>query len=110
MKDTSMKKYMPFKSLSEQDAFLNKMMYEKFKSEKPHISSDKAREINDVLTQYNGTDHLDIWYYFDGYIYKLNAKITLIDTLNKKLIIEDNEILFDNVVDVNNPKTIYFDY
>ena len=78
MSDRGMKKFAPFASLIEQDSFLEHMRYEKGKREKPKISNEKAEEINEILTNYQG-ESLLFFYYFDGYIYKVESKILKID-------------------------------
>ncbi len=85
MADRGMKKWLPFSSLIEQGKYLSKMMYEKYKIDKPIILEDKEKEINDILKEYDFTNPLSLTIYFDGYIYKIIDKIHFIDK-NKKLV------------------------
>ena len=52
MSDRGMKKWAPFSSLIEQSTCLEEMRYQKNKIEKPLISIEKAREINEILTNF----------------------------------------------------------
>ena len=56
MSDRGMVKWMPYQSLVEQTSFLARMRYEKNKKPRPHISSDRAREINEILVTYEGEE------------------------------------------------------
>ena len=56
MSDRGMKKWAPYKSLIEQDVYLNKMKKEKEKISKPIISSEEAENINEILTNYHGEE------------------------------------------------------
>ena len=46
MEKRGMKKYLPFSSLTEQSVFLDRMIYEKNKMEKPRISTEQAKKID----------------------------------------------------------------
>ena len=75
MSDRGMVKWMPYKSLVEQTSFLARMRYEKNKKPRPHISSDRAREINEILVTYEG-EEVAARYYHDGYLYDLTGRIS----------------------------------
>ena len=99
MSDRGMKKFAPFASLIEQNDDLSHMKYEKNKVEKPKLSNEKAEEINEILTNYNG-EQLEIHYFYDGYIYKIDTKIIKIDILNRKLKLEQGDMSLSNLVDI----------
>ena len=99
MSDRGMKKFAPFASLIEQNDYLNNMKYEKNKIEKPRLSNEKAEEINEILTNYNG-EVLEFHYFYDGYIYKIDSKILKIDIYNRKLKLEQGDLPFTNIVDI----------
>lgn len=99
--DRGMKKWAPFASLIEQSTYLAEMYYQKNKTDKPIISKEKIEEINRVLSNYKGQE-LEITYYYDGYLYKINTKIKRIDTYNKKIILGEGEIPFSQIVDLSN--------
>ncbi len=96
-----MKKFLPYKSLNEQSDFINQMLYEKNKIDKPIISSDIKEKINYILSNYNN-DELDIRFYNDGYVYNMTSKVYKIDILYKKLYFSKYEYLdFNNILDIN---------
>lgn len=99
MSERGMKKWAPYKSLATQYDKLHEMREKKNKVEKPLISSDKAEEINDVLTNYNG-ESLTFTIYDNGKIITMVDTILNIDVLNKKIILSSKKhILFKNILD-----------
>lgn len=100
MSDRGMKKWAPFSSLIEQSTVLNEMFYQKNKKEKPSISQERASKINQILVNYSG-QQLRIKYYYDGYLYELVTTIKRIDTLNKKLIFEEGNLKFSDIIDID---------
>ena len=56
MSERGMKKWAPYKSLNEQEHYLNKLHKDNEKVEKPKISSDAAEEINEILVNYHGEE------------------------------------------------------
>lgn len=100
MSDRGMKKWAPFSSLIEQSVVLNEMFYEKNKSVKPSISKERASKINSILVNYHGELVL-IKYFYDGYVYELKTTIKRVDSINKKLILEEGNIPFSEIVDLD---------
>ena len=95
-----MKKWAPYKSLNEQADFINKMYYEKHKMERPKISSDVAQEINEILLTYNN-EILQITYYDDGYIFKIESAIYKIDINNRRLYLDRTSYIgFENLLNL----------
>lgn len=95
-----MKKWAPYKSLNEQADFINKMYYEKHKIERPKISSDVAQEINEILLTYNN-EILQITYYDDGYIFKIESTIHRIDINNRRLYLDRTSYIgFENLLNL----------
>ena len=100
MSERGMKKWAPYKSLATQYDKLHEMREKKAKVEKPLISSDKAEEINEILTTYNG-ETLLFTIYENGKIVNVVDTISTIDVLNKKLILSSRKsILFKNILDI----------
>ena len=100
MSERGMKKWAPYKSLATQYDKLHEMREKKNKVEKPLISSDKAEEINEILTNYND-ELLTFTIYENGKIVTVMDKIASIDALNKKIIVSNKKyILFKNILDV----------
>ena len=97
MSDRGMKKWAPYKALIEQEPILNKLRKEKTKVDKPRISSDEAENINDILVNYHG-EELEIQYYRDGYVFNKVITIRKIDVLNKKLLINQQGVIYFNEI------------
>ena len=100
MSDRGMKKWAPYASLIEQSTILEEMFYEKNKKVKPSISNERAEKINQILSNYQG-QILRIKYYYEGYLYEISTLIKRVDSLNKKLILEDGFIPFKEIIDIN---------
>ena len=100
MSDRGMKKWAPYSSLIEQSTVLEKMYYEKHKTSKPTISNERAEKINRIFMNYQGQE-LNIKYFYDGYVYNLVTRLKRIDTLNRKVILEDGSIPFSEIIDVD---------
>ena len=93
MSDRGMKKWAPYKSLIEQDVYLNKMKKEKEKISKPIISSEEAENINEILTNYHG-EELEVSYFRNNEILTEKIIIKTIDVINKKLILLNRRVIY----------------
>lgn len=102
MADRGMKKWLPFSSLVEQGSFLDKMIYEKNKIEKPKVSVEQARKIDRLLKEYDGSK-IEMKIYVDGYLYKYYGKIEKIDVPKKQIFLEDIYIPIKNIIDIEDP-------
>ena len=56
MSERGMKKWAPYKSLVEQEKYLNKAHDDNQKIERPQMSSDEAESINEILVNYQGEE------------------------------------------------------
>ncbi len=97
--DRGMMKWMPYQSLVEQGTFLRRMRYEKNKVERPRISSERANDINDILTTYGG-EEVKARYYEDGYLFDLSGHIDKIDAVWHYLSINGKKIQFVNLINL----------
>ena len=86
MSDRGIKKWAPYKTLSEQDFNMSKQKEKEQKIEKPKISADFAEEINEILVNYQG-ENLLIKYYKNGKILEVEGIIKKIDPYEKKLVL-----------------------
>jgi len=93
MSDRGMKKWAPYKSLPEHDPKIIEMEKNRQYIERPQISSDKAEEINEILTNYHG-QLLHVKYYKMGKIKEADLTIVKID-INNKLIRFNDEVRID---------------
>ena len=101
--DRGMMKWAPYKSLIEQSTVLARMRYEKGKKPRPLISSDRAREINDILVNYTG-EEVDAEYYEDGYRHRIAGIISEISALYKYLVIAEKRISFVDLLNLDSTK------
>ena len=100
MSERGMKKWAPYKSLNEQENYLNKLHKDNEKVEKPRISSDAAEEINGILVNYQG-EELVITFYRNNKIQSITSIIKKIDADNKKVVLPDRKtIFFTELVDL----------
>ena len=93
MSERGMKKWAPYKSLIEQESYLNKLHDNNQKVEMPHISSDEAELINEILVNYQGEELL-ITYWRNGKINTMPAILKKIDPLNKKIVLQDRRTIY----------------
>ena len=100
MSERGMKKWAPYKSLNEQEHYLNKLHKDNEKVEKPKLSSDAAEEINEILVNYHG-EELVITFYRNERIQRINSTIKKIDAENKKIVLPDRKtILFSELINL----------
>ena len=93
MSERGMKKWAPYKSLNEQENYLNKLHKDNEKVEKPRISSDAAEEINEILVNYQG-EELIITFYRNNKIQSITSIIKKIDADNKKIVLPDRKTIY----------------
>jgi hypothetical protein len=100
MKDRGMMKWLPYKSLDQQSDYLAKMAYERGKQGRPQLSDERAAEINEILVHYAG-EKVSLTYYHEGYLYKEEGILLVVDTIYKFVIINDTKILFRDFYDLS---------
>ena len=93
MSDRGMKKWAPYKTLEDQWTVLDRLHASEEKVEKPKISNEAAEEINDKLVNYQGQEY-EFFYYKNGRILKEKSTIKKIDAFNRKLILDNNIIIY----------------
>ena len=97
MSDRGIKKWAPYKTLSEQDFNMAKQKEKEQKVEKPTISSEFAEEINNILVNYHG-EELTIGYYRNGKVLEITDCIKKIDPYEKKLVLCSRKIIMINEI------------
>ena len=98
MSERGMKKWAPYKSLVEQEKYLNKAHDDNQKIERPQMSSDEAESINEILVNYQG-EELIIAYWRNNKINTISSILKKIDPANKKIILpERRTILFNELI------------
>ena len=98
MSERGMKKWAPYKSLVEQEKYLNKAHDDNQKIERPQMSSDEAESINEILVNYQG-EELIIAYWRNNKTNTISSILKKIDPVNKKIILpERRTILFNELI------------
>ena len=95
MSERGMKKWAPYKSLVEQEKYLNKLHENNEKVERPQISIDAAEEINEILVNYHG-EELIISFWRNEKINTLSSILKKIDAENKKIVLPDRKTIYLN--------------
>ena len=100
MSERGMKKWAPYKSLNEQQKYLDKLHQEQEKVERPSISSDEAESINEILVNYHG-EELIISYWRNNKINTISTILSKIDPVYKKIVTpERNTIYFMELIKI----------
>ena len=93
MSERGMKKWAPYKSLPEQEKYLNKLKEEQNKLVRPIMSSDEMEEINEILVNYAGEEVI-ISYWRNEKINEVTTTIKKIDVDNKKIVLPDRKTIY----------------
>ena len=93
MSERGMKKWAPYKSLIEQEKYLDKAHQKNEKQVRPQISSDEAEEINEILVNYHGEELL-ITYWRNEKINTVSTILKKIDPVNKKIVLPDRKTIY----------------
>ena len=93
MSERGMKKWAPYKSLNEQQKYLDKLHQEQGKVERPSISSDEAESINEILVNYHG-EELIISYWRNNKINTISTILSKIDPVNKKIVTPERKTIY----------------
>lgn len=102
LRDRGMAKWAPYKSLPEQEDYLEKMEEEKNKVDKPLLSDDELIELDTKLSTYNRGDPISIEYYDYGFIKIVDDYLDYIDTINKRIVLKNRmSIPVSNVLSLN---------
>lgn len=96
--DRGMMKWLSYKSLVEQEAFIKSTLEEQNKIDKPLLSQDEKMVINDFLVNYHG-ERIILTYYKDGAILSYNGTIK-IDTIYRKIYTEDFAFPLNNLLSI----------
>ena len=100
MSDRGIKKWAPYKTLSEQDFNMSKQKESEERVEKPTISAEFAEEINNILVNYHG-EELTIGYYRNGKVLEVVERIKKIDIVEKKLVLYSRKtIMLKEIVSI----------
>lgn len=98
-KDRGIIKWLPFQSLTPTKDVLNKLTQEREKVNKPILSLEQQEEIEKLLIE-AFYEHIEIiiTYYQSGYILNAKTKIKSINTIYKKIMLSNNNIILFNQI------------
>lgn len=98
MRDTTLKKWMPFQALTEQGTYLSHVIDYHKRCQKPILSEEQQEEINYILTNY--LDSTLIINYYDNYLQTVTGKVSKLDVINRLITINDIKIKLDDVTSI----------
>ena len=64
------------------------------------LSNDQKEKINFVLQSYRKGEIVRIKFFNDGYLYFISGTIKRIDLENRKLILDQGKLSFENIIDI----------
>lgn len=105
MKQRTMVKWQPFASLPEQANYINKLIHEMNRIEKPNLSEDQFIELNEKLfIGFENKEFIQIHYFYDGYIYLVEGIVSKVDLIKQMIVVENNQkrdkFSIKNIVDI----------
>ncbi|MBO4285854.1 MAG: YolD-like family protein [Bacilli bacterium] len=104
MSDRGMKKWNAYKTLEDHMPAVEKTVQNRYKVNKPLISSEEADEINYHLVNYAGEEVI-ITYYRDNEIKEITTIIKKISPENRELILPDrSKIKFNELLGIKDSK------
>ena len=103
-KDRGMKKWMPFNSLMNGRLIVNSLIIEKGKIEKPMISEEEQKELEEkIIEAYYCQSIVVITYYKDGFLRKVKSSIKKIDSVYKTIYLNNElKLLFKQICNIKN--------
>jgi len=105
MKDRGIIKWQPFDSLTSSKNMVQHILSEKEKINKPVLSEEQLREIQERLWEgFHNQIPLHITYFFKGkYQMKKNVIVLNISLRDKKILLEDySSLYFDQIIGITN--------
>ena len=103
-KDRGMIKWMPFNSLMNGRLIVNSLIIEKGKIEKPMISEEEQKELEEkIIEAYYCQSIVIITYYKDGFLRKVKSSIKKIDSVYKTIYLSNQlKLLFKQICNIKN--------
>lgn len=102
MHDRSNIKWAPFNSVINGNEVIKEIQEEKSRKEKPTLSEDQIEEIETtILEVFNNQSVVDVIFYKNNHFYKITGIITNVDTVQKKITINNkNSYYFSNIIKI----------
>ncbi len=100
-KDRGIIKWLPFNSIVEQQKVIDSIIFEKQKRKKPILTVEQVRELeNKLFEAFYEQIKVTLKVYQNGYIVYITSLIKNIDTVYKKIKLENQTILFTQILDI----------
>ena len=102
MSDRGMVKWAPFNSVINGNQVLKEIKFVKSKMSKPVLSEEQIANLEEkIITSYSENSMIKLYYYKNEHINIINGRITKLDSVNKKIIINNKtSIYFNNIIDI----------
>ena len=100
MQDRSAIKWAPFNSVINSQSVLSELSHEQNKVTKPILTEDKIASIEEyILGCFESATEIDIEYFNNYHIYRVQGYIKKIDPLKKKIILDTEiSLYFSNII------------
>ncbi len=95
-------KWAPFNSVIHEKKILKELQMEKSKIRKPILSEDMIENLeNKILDSFENQTPVEITYYYKEHLLKKSGIITKIDSISKKIVLNQNFVLyFPNIIEI----------
>lgn len=102
LRDRGMVKWVPFKSLPEQEEYLLMMEEDEAKIDKPSLSEDELYELNKTVLGLSKGDSIQITYYDHGFIKEIEGVLECVDDVYRRILLNNSvNISMDNVLKIS---------
>ncbi len=99
MIDRGMVKWAPFNSVINGNDVKKVLNDKKNKINKPNLSDEQIEEIeNCVVNAYSNKTNITLLYYYSSKLIKISGIIKKLDPINKRILINDKYLYFNNIV------------
>lgn len=93
IRDRGMVKWAPYKSLPEQEDYLEEMEKEKLRTEMPLLSEEELEELNNTLSSLKKGDEISLDYFENGYRSVIEGRFHFYDIVMKAVKLLDNRLI-----------------
>ncbi|MCQ2547401.1 MAG: YolD-like family protein [Clostridia bacterium] len=95
------KQFMPFAALTGLEEALRKKERELETVDKPTMSEDQLRELDDKLRSFEYGQMVTVKFYFEGTVGEVSGRFKNIDYLNKQIVLFDKTIKISSILELH---------
>ena len=99
MSDRGMKKWLPYKSLTEQGGYLSEIIARKSVEEQPIPMEDEAEKIDSFLRNY-ADGEIELRYFTSGHVHHYKGVPIRVDFRKKRIAVASFEVPFAAIVEI----------